>query len=44
MMDLVHIWCDDKFSSKDLFSIYPTHTCGLKGKVIDLEIYIKNLC
>ena len=36
LVDLVHIWYDDRYSSKVLFSNTPAHY--LKVKVTDLEI------
>ena len=38
MIDMVHIWNDNRYRSKVLFIIAPTHACDLKVKVTDLEI------
>ena len=38
MIDLIHIWNDNRYRSKDLFIITPTHAYDLKVKVTDLEI------
>ena len=38
MIDLVFIWNDNRYRSKVLFFITPTHTYDLKIKVTDLEI------
>ena len=38
LMDFVHIWYDDRYSSKVLFSNTATHAHGLKVKVIDLKL------
>ena len=38
MIDLVHIWNDNRFKSKISFIITPTHTYDLKVKATDLEI------
>ena len=38
MMDLVHIWYDDRYWSKILHSTIPTPIHDLKVKVTDLEI------
>ena len=38
MIDLVHIWNDNTYRSKDLFIITSTHAYDLKFKVTDLEI------
>ena len=35
MMDLVYIWYEDKYRSKDLFSNVPNHSYDLKVKVMD---------
>ena len=37
LIDLVHIWCDDRYSSKVLFSSTPAHY--LKVRAMDLEIF-----
>ena len=37
-MDLVHIWCDDRYRSKVSFSNTPAHAYDLRVKVIDFEI------
>ena len=37
LIDLVHIWFDDRYSSKVLFSNTPAHY--LKVKIMDLEIF-----
>ena len=34
MMDFVHVWYDDRYRSKFLFSNTPSHAHGLKVKVI----------
>ena len=36
-MDLVHVWCDDRYSSKILHSAIPTSIYNFKVKVTDLE-------
>ena len=38
MMDLVHIWYDDRYRSKVSFSNTPTHAHDLKVKFTDFEI------
>ena len=38
MIDLVHIWNDNRNRSKVLFIITPTHASDLKVKVTNLEI------
>ena len=38
MMDLVHIWYDDRYWSKILHSTIPTPIHDLKVKVTDLEL------
>ena len=38
MIDLVHIWNDNRYMSKVLFTITPTHAYDLKAKITDLEI------
>ena len=38
MIDLVHIWNDNRYRSKVLFIIIPTHAYDLNVKVIHLEI------
>ena len=38
MMDLVHIWYDDRYRSKVSFSNTPTHAHDLKVKFTDSEI------
>ena len=38
MMDMVHIWYDDRYWSKVLFSTIPTPACGLKIKVVELQL------
>ena len=38
MMDLVHIWCDDRYRSTVSFSNTPAHAHDLKIKVTDFEI------
>ena len=38
MIDLVHIWNDNKYRSKVSFIITSTHAYDLKVKVTDLEI------
>ena len=40
MIDLVHIWNDNRYKSKVLFVINPTHAYDLKVKVTDLENFI----
>ena len=45
-MDLVHVWCDDRYWSKILHSAIPTpihHFKVFKVKVTDLNIYVKVL-
>ena len=37
-MDLVHIWCDDRYRSKVSFSNTPAHAHDLKVKITDFEI------
>ena len=43
MMDLVYIWYVDRYKSKVLFTNIHNHTCDLKVKVKDLELYVKVL-
>ena len=38
MIDLVHIWNDNRCRSKVLFIITPTYVYDLKVKVTDLEV------
>ena len=38
MIDLIHIWNDNRYRSKVLLTITPTNTYHLEVKVIDLEI------
>ena len=38
MIDLVDIWNDNRYRSKVLFILTPTHAYDLKVKVTDLEI------
>ena len=38
MIDLVHIWNNNRYRSKVSSSITPTHAYDLKVKVADLEI------
>ena len=38
LMDLIHVWHDDRFRSKILSSTTPTPVNDLKGKVTDLEL------
>ena len=38
MMDLVHIWYDDRYRSKVSFSNTPTYARDLKVKITDFEI------
>ena len=38
MIDLVHIWIDNRYRSKVLFIITPTHDYDLRVKVTDVEI------
>ena len=38
MMDLVHVWYDDRYWSKLLFITVPTPIHDLKVKVTDLEL------
>ena len=35
MIDLVHIWNDNRYRSKVLFTINPTHAYDMKVKVTD---------
>ena len=42
MMDLVHVWYDDRYWSKILFSTIPTPIHDLKVKVTDLELSCKS--
>ena len=37
-MDLVHVWCDDRYCSKVLDSAIPTPIHDFKVKVMDLEL------
>ena len=37
-MDLVHVWCDDRYWSKILHSAIPTSIHYFKVKVMDLEL------
>ena len=44
LIHLVHIWFDDRYRSKVLFSNTLTHAYDLKVKVMDLEIFnVKDL-
>ena len=38
MTDLVHTWNENRYRSKVLFTITPTHAYNLKVKVTKLEI------
>ena len=38
LMDLVHVWCDDRYWSKILHSAIPTPIHDFKVKVTDLEL------
>ena len=40
MMDLVHVWYDNRYWSKILHSTIPTPTYDLKVKVTDLELFM----
>ena len=40
-MDLLYIWCDNRYRSKILLGTTPTPAYDLKIKVTYLEIYIK---
>ena len=40
-MDLVHVWCDDRYWSKILHSSIPTPIHDFKVKVTDLELMLK---
>ena len=42
MMDLVHVWYDNRYWSKILWGTIPTPVHDLKVKVTDLEFYIKS--
>ena len=44
IMDLVHVWYDDKYWSKILLGTIPTPVHDLKVKVTDLNFYVKVLC
>ena len=37
-MDFVHIWYDDRYSSKVFIQQYPAHAYDLKVKVADLKV------
>ena len=37
-MDLVHVWYDDRYWSRILYSTIPTPIHDLKVKVTDLEL------
>ena len=37
-MDLIHVWCDDRYWSKILHSAIPTPIHGFKVKFTDLEL------
>ena len=43
-MDLLYIWHDYRYWSKILFSSIPTPAYDLEVKVMDLEIYVTDLC
>ena len=38
LMDLVHVWCDDRYWSKILHSAIPTPIHDFKVKVTGLEL------
>ena len=38
LMDLVHVWCDDRYWTKILHSAIPTPIHDFKVKVMDLEL------
>ena len=40
-MDLLYIWYDNRYWSKNLFGTTPTPAYDPKVKVTDLEIYVK---
>ena len=42
-MDLVHVWCDDRYWSKILHSAIPTPIHHFKVKVTDLELLCQSL-
>ena len=42
-MDLVHVWCDDRYWSKILWGTIPTPVYDLKVKITDIEFYVKVL-
>ena len=42
IMDLVHVWCDDRYWSKILHSTIPTPIHNFKVKVTDLELLCKS--
>ena len=44
MMDLVHVWYDDRYWSKILHSTIPIPIHDLKVKVTDLEFLYSSLC
>ena len=43
-MDLVHVWCDDRYWSKILHSAIPTPIHDFKVKVTDLELLCLKFC
>ena len=44
MMDLVHVWCDDRYWSKLLHSAITTPIHDFKVKVTDLELFMLKFC
>ena len=40
-MDLVHVWCDNRYWSKILHSAIPIPIHDFKVKVMDLELFLK---
>ena len=43
-MDLVHIWCDDRYWSKILHNAIPTPIHHFKVKVTDLRTFMSKFC
>ena len=41
MMDLVHVWFDDRYWSKSFWGTIPTHIHDFKVKVRDSEFHVK---
>ena len=44
LMDLVHVWCEDRYWSKILHSAIPTPIHHFKVKVTDLRTFMSKFC